>query len=264
VKQLAAACDFAREVTAQAGEILMVGTKKQAAPVIVDEATRSGALYVTNRWLGGMLTNHSTIQLSIEKLERYERMAEDGTFDKLAKKEAQKLDKQREKLDGYLRGIRNMNGKLPAAMFVVDVRKEHIAVREARKLEIPVVAIVDTNCDPEMVDYVIPANDDALRSIALITAKLADAIIEGRELREEYAREGKHVRAKEVPGMREGMPKIPKGKAVVEVGVGRLREEEAAKPEGATEGVRSYALDPETARRLWSVSEEGVGQGFSV
>ena len=180
VKMLDTAYDFIREVSAEGGEILFVGTKKQAQEAIREEAERCGMHFVNARWLGGMLTNYKTIQKRIARLEQLNKMKEDGTFDLLPKKEVIKLELEIEKLEKFLGGIKNME-KLPKAMFVVDTRKEKIAVAEAKNLGIPVVAIVDTNCDPDEVDYVIPGNDDAIRAVKLISGAMADAIIEGRQ-----------------------------------------------------------------------------------
>ena len=180
VKMLDAAYDFIREVSAEGGEILFVGTKKQAQEAIREEAERCGMHFVNARWLGGMLTNYKTIQKRIARLEQLNKMKEDGTFDLLPKKEVIKLELEIEKLEKFMGGIKNM-GKLPKAMFIVDTRKEKIAVAEAKNLGIPVVAIVDTNCDPDEVDYVIPGNDDAIRAVKLIAGAMADAIIEGRQ-----------------------------------------------------------------------------------
>ena len=180
VKKIEEAYDFIRSVAADGGEILFVGTKKQAQETIKEEAIRVGMHYVDARWLGGMLTNFKTIKKRIERLNQLNKMEEDGTFDLLPKKEVAKLKLEIEKLDKYLGGIKDMK-KLPGAMFVVDPRKEKIAVAEAKKLGIPVVAIVDTNCDPEEVDYVIPGNDDAIRAVKLIASTMANAIIEGRQ-----------------------------------------------------------------------------------
>lgn len=160
--------------------ILFVGTKKQAKPVIVEEAERCGMFYVTERWLGGMLTNYQTIQTSVKRLEELEKMKEHGIMDALTKKEAAGLEKERDRLQRVLGGIRNMRG-LPGIIFVVDSRKERIAVAEANSLEIPIVSILDTNCDPDLIDYPIPGNDDALRSISTITSAIADAVEEGRQ-----------------------------------------------------------------------------------
>lgn len=180
VKKLEEAYMFVRDTSAEGGEILFVGTKKQAGDSIREEATRAGAHYVNARWLGGMLTNFKTIQTRIRRLEQLHTMEEDGTFDLLPKKEVVKLNLEIEKLEKFLGGIKTMK-KLPAALFIVDPRKERIAVAEAKKLNIPIVAIVDTNCDPDEVDYVIPGNDDAIRAVKLIAGTIANAIIEGRQ-----------------------------------------------------------------------------------
>ena len=180
VKMLDTAYDFIREVSAEGGEVLFVGTKKQAQEAIKEEAERCGMHFVNARWLGGMLTNYRTMKTRIARLEQLNKMKEDGTFDLLPKKEVFKLELEIEKLEKFMGGIKNM-GRLPKAMFIVDTRKEKIAVAEARNLGIPVVAIVDTNCDPDEVDYVIPGNDDAIRAVKLIAGAMADAIIEGRQ-----------------------------------------------------------------------------------
>jgi len=180
VKKIDEAYAFLRETAAAGKSILFVGTKKQAQESIREEATRAGQFYVNERWLGGMMTNFQTIQKRVSRLKELEAMEEDGTFDVLTKKEVQGLRHEMAKLENYLGGIKEMN-KLPGALFVVDPRKERIAVAEARKLNIPIVAIVDTNCDPDEVDYVIPGNDDAIRAVKLLTAKMADAVMEGRE-----------------------------------------------------------------------------------
>ena len=180
VKKLEEAYLFVRDVSAAGGSILFVGTKKQAGDSIKEEAERAGAHFVNARWLGGMMTNFQTIRRRIARLEQLQKMQEDGTFDRLTKKEAAKLALEIEKLEKFLGGIKDMK-RLPGALFVVDPRKEKIAVAEAKKLGIPVVAIVDTNCDPDEVDYVIPGNDDAIRAVKLISQTMADAIIEGRQ-----------------------------------------------------------------------------------
>ena len=180
VKMLDTAYDFIRDVSAEGGEILFVGTKKQAQEAIKEEAERCGMHYVNARWLGGMLTNYRTIKTRISRLEQLNKMKEDGTFDLLPKKEVVQLEHEIEKLEKFIGGIKNM-GELPKAIFVVDTRKEKIAVAEARNLGIPVVAIVDTNCDPDEIDYVIPGNDDAIRAVKLIAGAMADAVIEGRQ-----------------------------------------------------------------------------------
>lgn len=181
VKKAEEAYNFIKEVAAEGKDILFVGTKKQAQEAIQEEAVRSNMHFVNNRWLGGMLTNFTTIKSRIKKLEEIEKMQEDGTFDVLPKKEVIKLKGELEKLEKNLGGIRNLDASNVGAMFIVDPRKEKNAISEAKILGIPVVAIVDTNCDPEEVDYVIPGNDDAIRAVKLITAKMADAIIEGRQ-----------------------------------------------------------------------------------
>ena len=180
VKKIEEAYLFIRDIAAEGGNILFVGTKKQAQDAIKEEALRSEMYYVNVRWLGGMLTNFKTIKKSIQKLHNLNKMAEDGTFDLLPKKEVASLQKEMADLEKNLGGIKDMKG-IPSAIFIVDPKKEKNAVDEAKKLGIPIVAIVDTNCDPDEVDYVIPGNDDAIRAIKLIAATLADAIIEGKQ-----------------------------------------------------------------------------------
>ncbi|MGQ9512552.1 30S ribosomal protein S2 [Thermodesulfitimonas sp.] len=180
VKKIEEAYNFVKELAANGGIVLFVGTKKQAQQSIQEEAERCGMFYVNQRWLGGMLTNFQTIRRRVERLHELERLIESGQLELRTKKEAAELLREKEKLQKYLGGIKNMR-RLPDALFVVDPRKERIAVAEARKLRIPVVAIVDTNCDPDLIDYVIPGNDDAIRAVRLITSKIADAVIEGRE-----------------------------------------------------------------------------------
>lgn len=180
VKKIDEAYDFMRQVGETGKPILFVGTKKQAQNAIVDEAKRCGQYYVSERWLGGMLTNYKTISGRIKRLNDIEKMEEDGTFAKLSKKEVTKLRAEHDKLEKYLGGIRDMKG-MPGALFIVDPKKERIAVKEARILNIPIIGIVDTNCDPDDVDYIIPANDDAIRAVKLIASKMADAVIEGNQ-----------------------------------------------------------------------------------
>ena len=180
VKKVDEAYNFIRETAQNGGSILFVGTKKQAQEAMREEAVRCNQYYVNERWLGGMMTNFKTIQKRVARLRQLEKMEEDGTFDVLPKKEVLGLRHEMEKLNKNLGGIKEMK-KLPAALFVVDPRKEHIAVLEARKLNIPIVATVDTNCDPDEVDYVIPANDDAIRAVRLLASKMADAVLEGRQ-----------------------------------------------------------------------------------
>ena len=180
IKKFEEAYMFARDIASDGGTILFVGTKKQAADAIREEAERCGMYYVNVRWLGGMLTNYKTIRMSINRLASLEKMQEDGTFDMLPKKEVASLQKEMANLERNLGGIKNMD-RLPSAIFIVDPRKEHNAVLEAKKLGIPVIAIVDTNCDPDDADYVIPGNDDAIRAIRLISSVIANAVIEGHQ-----------------------------------------------------------------------------------
>ncbi len=180
VKKFEEAYEFVKSVAVDGKGVLFVGTKKQAQETIKEEAIRSNMYFVNQRWLGGMLTNYKTIRKRVLRLKQLEKMEAEGAFDVLTKKEVAKLINERERLERFLGGIKDME-KLPGAIFVVDPRKERIAVAEARKLNIPVVAIVDTNCDPDEVDYVIPGNDDAIRAVKLITGKMADAVLEGRQ-----------------------------------------------------------------------------------
>ena len=180
VKLIDTAYNYMKDVAADGGVVLFVGTKKQAQDSIEEEATRAGQYYVNHRWLSGTLTNWKTIQSRIARLKELKKMAEDGTFDVLPKKEVAVLTKQREKLERFLGGIEDMP-KIPDVMFIVDPHKEQIAVKEAQKLHIPIVAMVDTNTDPDDIDYVIPSNDDAIRAVRLITSKMADAIVEGKQ-----------------------------------------------------------------------------------
>jgi len=177
VKKVEEAYNFMRELAENGGKVLFVGTKKQAQESVKDEAERAGHYYVNHRWLGGTLTNFETIQKRIERLKAIEKMEEDGTFDVLPKKEVVMLKREHDRLVKFLGGIKDMK-TLPDAMFIIDPRKERIAVAEARKLNIPIVGIVDTNCDPDEIDYVIPANDDAIRAVKLLTATMADALLE--------------------------------------------------------------------------------------
>lgn len=180
-KMLDDAYNFIRDVASKGELVLFIGTKKQSQDVVAEEAQRALAYFVNQRWLGGVLTNFSTIRRSIEKLKKIERMKEDGTYNLLTKKEVAKLEGERMRLDKNLSGIKEMSS-IPGVIFIVDPKKERIAVAEARKLSIPIVAIVDTNCDPDEIDHVIPGNDDAIRAIKLLTSKMADAVIEGSSL----------------------------------------------------------------------------------
>lgn len=172
------ACNSISKISSEGKKILFVGTKKQAKQIIKDEAERCGAFYVCERWLGGMLTNFNTVRKSIKKLTNIQKMESDGTIDKFVKKERLIMSRDREKLEKVLNGIVNMT-RLPGAIFVVDIKKEHIAISEAKKLNIPVYAIVDTNCDPDLVDYPIPANDDAVKSIEIILKAISGAVVDG-------------------------------------------------------------------------------------
>ena len=180
VRKIDEAYAFVRSIAMEGKSVLFVGTKKQAQESIETEAKRCNMYYVNNRWLGGMMTNFRTIRKRIDRMEQLKTMQEDGTFDLLPKKEVAKLELEMEKLDKYLGGVKNMK-TLPKAMFIVDPHKERIAVAEARKLNIPIVAIVDTNCNPDEIDYVIPGNDDAIRAVKLIAGAMADAVLEGKQ-----------------------------------------------------------------------------------
>ena len=180
VKKLEEAYNFVKDVAASGKTVLFVGTKKQAQEAIKEEATRCSMFYVNSRWLGGMLTNFKTMRGRVDRMNQLKKMEEDGTFDMLPKKEVIKLMHEQEKLEKYLGGVKDMK-QLPGAVFVVDPRKEHNAIAEARKLKIPVVAIVDTNCDPDEIDYPIPGNDDAIRAIKLIASVMANAVLEGKQ-----------------------------------------------------------------------------------
>ena len=180
VKKVEEAYNFVRELASEGKTVLFVGTKKQAQDSVKEESERVGQFFVNQRWLGGTLTNFSTIQKRIDRLAKLETMEQDGTFEVLPKKEVIVLKKEMDRLEKFLGGIKGMKS-LPGALFIIDPRKERIAVAEARKLGIPIVAIVDTNCDPDEIDYVIPGNDDAIRAVKLLTAKIADAIMEGKQ-----------------------------------------------------------------------------------
>ncbi|MBN1959667.1 MAG: 30S ribosomal protein S2 [Deltaproteobacteria bacterium] len=223
---------FLNEITTKGERVLFVGTKKQAAEVVQEEAIKSGQFFVNNRWLGGTLTNYRTIKGSIERLKSIEKMETDGTFQKLPKNEVLMLTRERQKLERNLGGIKEMT-KLPGAVFVVDTKKEHIAVAEARKLGIPVIALVDTNCDPDEVDYVIPGNDDALRSIRIFVQKAAEACIDGaaayqKALSSRREEEKEKQSKKDVLSSREATPGSPKVEIVRAPGHEENGENEAA------------------------------------
>lgn len=188
VPMLREAYNFVRDTVAQGGAVLFVGTKKQAQETIQEEAARCGMPYVNQRWPGGMLTNYQTIRKSLEQMFELERLEESGEIELRVKKERNTMMKEKARLQKFLGGIRNMNG-LPTVLFIADCRKERIAIAEANKLKIPVVAIVDTNCDPDVIDYIIPANDDAIRAVRLVTSKITEAVLEGKQLLEDSMRE---------------------------------------------------------------------------
>ncbi|MCM3756743.1 30S ribosomal protein S2 [Sporosarcina aquimarina] len=194
VKKLEEAYNFMRQVGADGGKVLFVGTKKQAQDAIKEEAERAGMYYINQRWLGGTLTNFGTIQKRINRMKQIEKMEEDGTFAVLPKKEVSQLKKEHERLIKFLGGIRDMKS-IPDVIYVVDPRKERIAVAEAHKLNIPLVGIVDTNCDPDEIDYVIPANDDAIRAVRLLTSKMADALLESKQGEDEEAAQAEQTEA---------------------------------------------------------------------
>ena len=179
------AYDYVVDAVGRGGSILFVGTKRQAQDIVQEEARRSGMYFVTNRWLGGTLTNFRTIKQGLDRLRTLERMKEDGTHEQLLKKEVVRLEKERDRLEKYLGGLKGMSA-VPAAIFVIDPHQELIAVSEARKLNVPVIAITDTNCDPDLIDFVIPGNDDAIRSIRLVTGRISDACIEGTQRRKDH------------------------------------------------------------------------------
>ncbi len=181
VKMFEDAYNFIKDISSKGETVLFVGTKKQAQDVIIEEARRAQSFYVNQRWLGGMLTNFTTVKQGIDKLKKIEKMKEDGTYDLLTKKEVAKYEAERMRLEKNLSGVKEMS-KLPGAVFIVDPKKESIGVAEAKKLSVPIVGLVDTNCDPDDIDYVIPGNDDAIRSIKLITSKMAEAILEGKSI----------------------------------------------------------------------------------
>ena len=196
VVALKEACKFLEVVAAKGGHVLFVGTKRQARESLVQEATRCKMYYVQNRWLGGTLTNFPTIRKSIHRLKKIEKMSQDGTYEKLTKKEALNLERTRQRLEDNIGGFKDMPG-LPKALFVADAHKEHIAIKEAQKLGIPVVAITDTNANPEVIDYVIPGNDDSLKSLQLFIQSAADACLEGRQRQGEFAAEEEAAETKE-------------------------------------------------------------------
>lgn len=236
---------FVQEVVQNGGHILFIGTKKQAQEAVKEAAERSRQFYVNKRWLGGMLTNWKTIQERIKRLKELEKMETDGSLDRLTKKEAAKLREEKEKLNAVLAGIKEMPG-LPHAVFIVDLKKEHIAVQEARRLEIPIIAIVDTNCDPDEVDYVIPGNDDAIRAIKLLCNRIADAIIEVKQV--EW--QGAEVVAEEEP---EGEEK-PEEEGELE-GAEAVGEMPEAEEEGSSDILVRPGVEDEYSKMYQQYSE---------
>ena len=231
VKAFRRAFNFLVQTVAGGKPVLFVGTKKQAQDVIREEAARGGQYFVTNRWLGGTLTNFHTVKGSIERLNNIEKMSTDGTFERMTKKEVIGLTREREKLEKALGGIKDM-GELPGAVFIVDVVKEHIAVSEARKLEIPIVAVVDTNCDPDVIDYAIPGNDDAIRSIKLFSSKVAEACLLGQKLQRERATQSRN-QAAEGEGAEAPTIRVSSGGEGPRVEVVSRRRSELPVPEAA-------------------------------
>jgi small subunit ribosomal protein S2 len=219
------AYEFLVDLSSRGEKVLFVGTKKQAQEVVAEEAGRAGMFYVNNRWLGGTLTNFKTVKGSIERLRAIERMETDGTFERLQKKEVLGLTRERDKLMISLGGIKDMN-RLPGAVFIIDPKKEHIAVAEANRLQIPVVAVVDTNCDPDLVDYVIPGNDDAIRSIKLFTANMADACVEGTAKYQETLAEQQKM-AQDAPKPEPKAPAADQGEGPAVEVVARPKPEKA-------------------------------------
>ncbi len=222
------AFDYARDLTSKGGHILFVGTKKQAKDVIEQEAQRAGMPYVSVRWMGGLMTNFQTVKLSFAKLERIEKMEKDGVFENLKKKEVSILKKEKEKLLRDLGGMREMK-TLPTALFIVDTKREEIAVQEANRLQIPVIGLLDTNCDPDLVLYPIPGNDDALKAVRYITSVIADAIVEGRT---------QFLDAESLRKKKEAVEKVP---AVIPTIQGKSAAKESAKNSAVTETVRAHA-----------------------
>lgn len=263
VKKLDEAYNFAKQIAEDGGSILFVGTKKQASDAIKEEAIRCGMPFVNARWLGGMLTNFKTIRKRIARLAQLKEMSENGTFDLLPKKEVLKLNLQIEKLEKFLGGIVDMK-KQPAAMFIVDPKKERIAVAEAHKLNIPIIAIVDTNCDPDEIDYVIPGNDDAIRAVKLITAAMADAVIEGNQGQEnvvpsenEELTEEK-VEDKEVKAEEKAEAKKPAKKATAKKTVKKSENKELAeeKPVKKAKAEKAETSDDKAEKASEEVKEE--------
>ncbi len=239
IVMLEKAFDYVRDLAAEGGTILFVGTKKQARDAIKEHAERAGIPYVNYRWLGGMLTNFQTISKRIERLQELERISENGELDFYPKKERMHLEKELEKLRRNLGGIRNMK-RIPDALFIIDTKKEEIAVKEARKLGIPIVAVIDTNCDPDEVDVVIPGNDDAIRSASLFAKTMADAYLEGRGIFESKTAEQAEEAAVETP-----IHVFEAEEAEVEAKAAPMTEEEAASEDLIKQGIRVFEPEEE-------------------
>jgi small subunit ribosomal protein S2 len=232
VRAFKRAYNFLISTVAGGRSVLFVGTKKQAQEVMRDEAARSGQFCVTNRWLGGTLTNFNSVKGSIERLHAIEKMSTDGTFERMTKKEVLGMTREREKLEKALGGIKQMT-ELPGAVFIVDVPKEHIAVTEARRLEIPIVAIVDTNCDPDLIDYPIPGNDDAIRSLKLFSGRIADACLLGQKVGRERANQQRSARAEEGGAAEQQTIRVSSGGEGPRVEVVSRRRSDLPTPEAA-------------------------------
>ena len=250
LRRLDTAYAFIREIAANGGKLLFVGTKKQARDAVRENAERCGMFFVTERWLGGMLTNHQTINQRVERMRELRKLEESGGLEQLPKKERKRLLDLKAKLERFLTGIENMGG-VPEAIFIVDLKQEHIALKEARRLKIPVVAIVDTNCDPDEIDYPIPGNDDAIRAIRLMSGKMADAIMEGRAEHESRQAEAEAAAAEAAEAMEEsavGGSEMEEGDVEVEVKVPWGSEEIAVapEPEAAKAAPETAEAAPET------------------
>ncbi len=258
VKMYRQAYDFAKEAVSNGGSIIFVGTKKQSQTAIVEEAERCGMFFVNHRWLGGTLTNFKTIKISIDKLKKLNAMKEDGDYEGLTKKEVVMLERDRSKLDRYLGGVKDMKG-VPAAIFVIDTKKEKIAINEAKKLGVPVIAVVDTNCDPDDIDYIIPGNDDAIRAIRLFSAGIADACLEGKVAYEEKLRsevEGEEVEStEEVENIAEEVKAV---EAVTEVKSEEKKVKKNVKEEASPEETPEIAAEKEEAEKSEEKEKETI------
>ncbi len=244
------AWEFVRDEVAKGADVLFVGTKKQAQAIIEEQAQRCGAFYINERWLGGLLTNFQTVRKSIEKLKKLERMEAEGAFEILPKKEVVRLKKKKEKLEKYLKGIKDME-KIPDIIYVVDTVREELAVKEAKKLGIPVVAIADTNCDPDLIDYPIPGNDDAIKAINLITTKIADAVLEGKSMREATVAEGGEIESVEAE-----MLKKAEEEGVAEIKMSGIHGANAPEKEEAIEDAVEKEVKEELPEEIEEAKEE--------